>query len=110
MPCTWKTDLAMSRPMVVPVLRGCSCVVGGSKQLCYLTVGWEPSTASGADVLSPYNYTVLDALISLHALVLRLFHCRKPGAMAIAGVHRSGAAYRDPYRKASTNAEKAGDR
>ncbi len=50
MPCTWKTDLATSRPMVVTVLMGCSCAAGCSKQPCYLTAGWEPSTASKPDL------------------------------------------------------------
>jgi hypothetical protein len=36
--------------MVVTVLIGCSCVASCSKQPCYLTAGWEPSTASFSDV------------------------------------------------------------
>src|SRR5829696_1168427 len=64
MPCTWKTDLAMSRPMVVTVLMGCSWAPGCSKQPCYLTAGWEPSTASLAlsairRVLKPDGFVIL---------------------------------------------------
>ncbi len=50
MPCTWTTDLAMSRPMVVTVLLDCSCAAGCSVQPCYLTAGWELSTASEAAI------------------------------------------------------------
>jgi hypothetical protein len=32
--------------IVVTALMGCSCVAGCAKQPCYLTAGWEPSTAS----------------------------------------------------------------